>query len=252
MSWPASPARGPSWPQPVIRATTMRGLRSSRTSGPRPRRSSTPGRYGSTRTSAPSASRSATSRSAPSLRSRAIERRPRLSSVRRAASRSAPLSAGRSTRTTSAPRSASNITPCCDGPRPASSTTRMPWNGPPSLIHPTIPHRRTGGSPPERLVFPRRAPVRRRGPQFAPGRDRRPKLQVPRASRAHARVARPWGDPDHRRIRGPPRPLDDRGPARPRHPDRAGRDRLRRPGRPVQPAPRPRCPSAARAPPSTS
>ena len=47
---------GPSCPKPVTRSTTSRGLRCSRTSGPSPHFSSTPGRKFSTSTSASAAS----------------------------------------------------------------------------------------------------------------------------------------------------------------------------------------------------
>src|SRR5665647_3243038 len=77
MSWPAAWASGPSWPHPVIRPKTSRGLRSRQSSGPRPRRSMTPGRKPSIKTSAESISLRTSSTPSADFRSTAIERRPR-------------------------------------------------------------------------------------------------------------------------------------------------------------------------------
>ena len=71
-------AHGPVCPKPLTEQYTSRGLRSSSCSGPRPRRSMTPGRKFSTSTSARAASSAATARSAGSFRSRATDSLPRL------------------------------------------------------------------------------------------------------------------------------------------------------------------------------
>ena len=127
MSWPARSAHGPVCPQPVIRACTRRGLRARHSSGPRPSRSATPGRYPSSSTSASSTRRWTTARPASALRSTAMLGRDRR---RPPASASGFVSPGRSTRTTSAPSSASTIPANGVGPMPPSSTTRMPASGP--------------------------------------------------------------------------------------------------------------------------
>ena len=73
----ANPGRwayGPSCPKAVTRHTTSAGLRASRTSGPRPRRSITPGRKFSTITWASAARSSSASRPASDLRSSVAHR----------------------------------------------------------------------------------------------------------------------------------------------------------------------------------
>src|SRR5450759_4163323 len=133
MSWPAAWASGPSWPQPVIRPKTRRGLRPRQTSGPRPSRSTTPGRKPSISTSADSMSLRTSSTPSAVFRSTAIERRPReTTSARPADSRPGkpPPPESRSTRMTVAPRSASIIPAKGPGPMPAISTTVIPDRGP--------------------------------------------------------------------------------------------------------------------------
>ena len=127
MSWPAVGARGPSWPQPVMRPITSFGLRASSSSGPRLRRSRTPGRNPSTSTSACSTRRRIVSRPSGCFRSTPIDRRPRWSTSAGGASGLPPTQrSARSTRTTSAPRSASTMAPKGAGPSPDSSMTRTP------------------------------------------------------------------------------------------------------------------------------
>src|SRR5690606_25746080 len=70
------------------------------------------------------------------FRSRAMDRRPRLSSLARAAGSPAIALSTRSTRMTSAPRSASSIAAYGPGPRPAISITVRPTSGPCELILP--------------------------------------------------------------------------------------------------------------------
>src|SRR5829696_8910693 len=131
MSCPALAASGPVCPQPVIRPYTRAGFRASRSSGPSPRRSITPGRNPSSSTSARCTSARTTSRSAGSFRSRAMDRLPRSSSdVAPSAPMRPPRAPRRSIRTTSAPRSASSIPQNGAGPSPANSTTRTPSSGP--------------------------------------------------------------------------------------------------------------------------
>ena len=91
MSWPAAPASGPSCPQPVTRPKTRRGLRARQASGPRPRRSITPGRKPSISASAEAISSSAAATASGCFRSRrdraaaAIEPARRLERVERVA-----------------------------------------------------------------------------------------------------------------------------------------------------------------------
>src|SRR5215216_4617590 len=126
MSWPADPASGPSWPQPVTRPYTRRGLRARQASGPIPSRSATPGRNPSTRASAAATRSSTTPGPSGCLRSTATRRRPRANS----AGQAGRSGAGRSTASTSAPRSARSMAQNGPGPIPASSTIRTPWSGP--------------------------------------------------------------------------------------------------------------------------
>src|SRR5580704_2033163 len=127
MSCPAVAAIGPSWPQPVIRAYTSRGLRARQTSGPTPMRSVTPGRKPSSSTSAVSARRSRASTARGCLRSRTADWRPRFRNSRSGCFGPGP---GRSTRRTVAPESASIMAQNGAGPMPASSITRTPASGP--------------------------------------------------------------------------------------------------------------------------
>src|SRR5680860_644260 len=145
MSWPAAWASGPSWPHPVIRPKTSRGLRSRHTSGPRPRRSMTPGRKPSIRTSAESISLRTSSTPSADFRSTAMERRPRETTSARTAAivlgpRTQPApprpAERRSTRVTVAPRSASIIPANGPGPIPAISTTVTPASGPIPAVGP--------------------------------------------------------------------------------------------------------------------
>src|SRR5215211_781885 len=126
MSWPADPASGPSWPQPVTRPYTRRGLRARQASGPIPSRSATPGRNPSTRASAAATRSSTTPGPSGCLRSTATRRRPRANS----AGQAGRAGAGRSTASTSAPRPARSMAQNGPGPIPASSTIRTPWSGP--------------------------------------------------------------------------------------------------------------------------
>ena len=110
----------------------MSGLRPSTSSGPRPRRSVTPGRNASRKTSASSTRRSTVSTPAGDFRSTAMERRPRSHEEYGFAVRSAGAgtSATRSTRITSAPISASRRLPYGRAPRPANSRMRTSLSGP--------------------------------------------------------------------------------------------------------------------------
>src|SRR5437764_13595580 len=110
-----------------MRPYTRRGLRAATASGPSPRRSITPGRNPSTRTSARSSSCSTRSRSSFDFRSAVSTVRPRCTMLR-----GSPTGVpGRWSVTTSAPMSAISMHAKGPGPRPANSTTRSPDNGPP-------------------------------------------------------------------------------------------------------------------------
>src|SRR5690606_37981636 len=128
MSCPAAAAKGPSWPQPVIRPYTSRGLAAKHSAGPTPRRSATPGRNPSINACEPLTSRRTSAAPAGSFRFTATERFPR----RRisAGVAGAPLDSGRTISTTSAPRSARIIPAWGTGPIPPNSTTRTPFSGP--------------------------------------------------------------------------------------------------------------------------
>jgi hypothetical protein len=119
-----------------MRPYTRREFLARQTSGPMPRRSITPGRKPSIRTSARSLSRKTISRPCGLLRLTPIERLPRLvTSNRGLLGVPRPLASVRSTRTTSAPKSASSIAHMGPGPIPASSTTRMFLRGPIMHFH---------------------------------------------------------------------------------------------------------------------
>eukprot|EP01035_Chromulina_nebulosa_P031007 gene31006-41283_t len=77
MSCPAAWASGPSCPQPVMRPYTSRGLRSPHTSGPRPKRSITPGRLPSITPSLCATNSSACALSSARLRFNVTRRLPR-------------------------------------------------------------------------------------------------------------------------------------------------------------------------------
>ena len=126
MSWPAVLARGPSCPQPVMRAKISRGLTAAQSSGPTPSRSQVPGRKQSNSTSA--LATKPNSACGWLLTSKSTIRLPRCSRSRSSAGIVRPP--GRRTRTTSAPKSASTIAACGPGPMPPSSMTRTPANGP--------------------------------------------------------------------------------------------------------------------------
>ena len=137
MSWPAACAIGPSWPKPVMRPYTSRGLRFRHASGPRPRRSITPGRKPSVSTSAFSISFSTSSTPSGFFRSTPMLRRPRANTSLDGLSGSVPRTAAeRSMRITSAPRSASIIAQNGPGPMPVISTTLMPERGPAIRVSP--------------------------------------------------------------------------------------------------------------------
>src|SRR6478609_7145014 len=106
----------------------MRWLTFRQSSGPRPRRSVTPGRIPSMTTSACRTSSSTVATASGSLRLSATLGRPRLSSI--VAPPASPCPPGRSTRITSAPRSARIMHACGPGPIPAISTTFTPRSGP--------------------------------------------------------------------------------------------------------------------------
>src|ERR1700757_1544087 len=127
MSWPAVPARGPSCPQPVMRAKISRGLTAAQSSGPTPSRSQVPGRKQSNSTSA--LATKFNSACGCVLTSKSTIRLPRCNRSRSSAGIANPP--GRRTRTTSAPKSASTIAACGPGPMPPSSMTRTPVSGPP-------------------------------------------------------------------------------------------------------------------------
>ena len=100
-------------------------------SGPRPRRSVTPGRKPSISASAFSTSLRTASIASGFFRSNATERRPRLSRLYFGSiAIPKPASAARSIRNTSAPMSDSSIAHIGPGPIPASSMTRYPDNTP--------------------------------------------------------------------------------------------------------------------------
>jgi len=154
MSWPARPASGPSWPKPVMRPYTSRGLRASASPGPRPSRSMTPGRKPSSSMSALSSRRSARSRPSGRFRSSLMMVRPWRSRSNSGGSdrngRPAPV---RSMRSTSAPISASISAASGTGPRPAISTTCRPASGPgfpaadtAAISAPSVWRRRGGSS----------------------------------------------------------------------------------------------------------
>src|SRR6516225_3344806 len=131
MSWPAVGAYGPSWPHPVMRPYTRRGLRARQTSGPSPSRSVTPGRKPSTSASARSTRRSTVATPSGCLRSTPMDRRPRLKTCGGGTLGSPPTTeSARSTRTTSAPKSARTMAQNGPGPIPESSMTRTPVSGP--------------------------------------------------------------------------------------------------------------------------
>src|SRR5438270_2334950 len=110
-----------------MRPSTIFGLRARHSSGPRPRRSITPGRNPSMIASACSTRRSTVWTPSGCFRSTAIDRRPRLSTSFSGLSTRA---FGRSTRSTSAPMSASIIAVNGPGPMPAISITLTPFSGP--------------------------------------------------------------------------------------------------------------------------
>src|SRR5213075_3169200 len=125
MSWPAACASGPSWPQPVMRPNTRRGLRAITTSGPSPNRSITPGLKPSISASALARRSSTCAIAALSLRSSSTTFRPRPATDFRFF-----LAPTRSSVTTSAPMSASIMQANGPGPMPANSTMRVPASGP--------------------------------------------------------------------------------------------------------------------------
>src|SRR3954447_1722162 len=129
MSWPAACASGPSWPQPVMRPNTSRGLRASTTSGPRPSRSITPGRKPSISASALASKSSTCAIAALSFRSSSTTLRPRTATAFKFF-----LAPTRSSVTTSAPMSASIMQANGPGPMPANSTTRKPASGPEARV----------------------------------------------------------------------------------------------------------------------
>src|ERR1700675_287706 len=108
-----------------MRPYTRRGFAFRQWSGPRPRRSITPGRNPSISTSAPASMQRAAARPSALRRSSATERL-----LRRFTSAGSAFAARRSTVTTSAPRSASNWPTSGPGPMPLNSTTRSDVNGP--------------------------------------------------------------------------------------------------------------------------
>ncbi len=136
MSWPASWARGPSAPYPLIETYTSLGLTVARASNPRPSRSITPGRKLSTSASAVFASSSSASGSSRRLSS--TERL--LRSVTHVKADEWPIFGsyprigspppGCSILITSAPRSASSAVANAPGSRRVRSRTRMPASGP--------------------------------------------------------------------------------------------------------------------------
>src|ERR1700742_1523113 len=127
MSWPAVLARGPSCPQPVMRAKISRGLTAAQSSGPTPSRSQVPGRKQSNSTSA--LATKFNSACGCVLTSKSTIRLPRCNRSRSSAGIANPP--GRRTRPTPAPKSASTIAACGPGPMPPSSMTRTPVSGPP-------------------------------------------------------------------------------------------------------------------------
>src|SRR4051812_265361 len=102
-------------------------LRARHSAGPKPRRSATPGRKVSMRTSVVSTRSSNNATPSGLRRSMPAERLLRSSTPVQAVS---PVRT-RSMRNTSAPRSASSMPQYGPGPRPTSSTTRTPESGPP-------------------------------------------------------------------------------------------------------------------------
>src|ERR1700730_234076 len=108
-----------------MRPYTRRGFAFRQTSGPRPRRSITPGRNPSISTSAPASMQRTAARPSALRRSSATERL-----LRRFTSAGSAFAERRSTVTTSAPRSASNWPTSGPGPMPLNSTTRSDINGP--------------------------------------------------------------------------------------------------------------------------
>src|SRR6202022_3953527 len=125
MSCPAACASGPSWPHPVMRPKTRRGLRANTTSGPSPNRSITPGRKPSISASALARRSSTCAMAALFLRSSSMTFRPRPATDLRFF-----LAPTRSSVTTSAPMSASIMQAKGPGPMPANSTMRKPASGP--------------------------------------------------------------------------------------------------------------------------
>ena len=109
----------------------MAGLRARQSSGPRPRRSATPGRKPSNTTSASSTRRSTRSRPSSDLRSTPMLRRPRAFTTAGGEAGSPPRTEpARSMRMISAPMSASIIPQNGPGPIPANSMTRTPSSAP--------------------------------------------------------------------------------------------------------------------------
>ncbi|SPC05180.1 hypothetical protein CO2235_MP10298 [Cupriavidus oxalaticus] len=128
LSWPARGAHGPCWPQPVMRPYTSAGRRCRHTSGPRPRRSITPGRMPSISRSASSHSRNTASTATGSLRFSTTDCLPRL--VMAWGRSGAARRSGGSTAMTVAPRSASSMPQNGPGPMPLISITLTPASGP--------------------------------------------------------------------------------------------------------------------------
>src|SRR5229473_517661 len=125
-----------------MRPYTSLGLRARQGSGPKPKRSVTPGLKPSINASALETSSSISATERGSFRSMAIDLRLR---SRRSyfRGRLIPSSAGclRSMRNTVAPRSASSMAHIGEGPTPASSTMRIPASGPMSTLAHGVPLR---------------------------------------------------------------------------------------------------------------
>ena len=134
---PGRRAYGPTWPNPVMRAITSRGLTACSSSGPSPQRSRVPGRKFSTSTSASASIRRRTAAPASCDRSRVTVRLLRPSTFHHSPTpslsgpcpRAGSGRRGCSTFTTSAPKSARNAAASGPANSVAVSTTRIPSSG---------------------------------------------------------------------------------------------------------------------------